>query len=108
MRARCSTIYGGLWRAGTHYAGCSSGCANRNFDVSGRFVRRGLDVATTARYWYAVGFAERVLARMARDSCQTSESLAAYVRAEETFDRIGARFELERTREEAARETTPL
>jgi DNA-binding winged helix-turn-helix (wHTH) protein/tetratricopeptide (TPR) repeat protein len=71
-------------------------------DTAAAFVQRGLDIATGARYWYAVGFAERISARMARDQGRPSESAEAFARALQTFERIGARFEAERTRVEAA------
>lgn len=65
-------------------------------------VERGLDVARQARYWYAVGFAERIAGRIARDRGHWEESVAAFDRALQTFERIGARFEAARTRKETA------
>jgi DNA-binding winged helix-turn-helix (wHTH) protein/tetratricopeptide (TPR) repeat protein len=69
--------------------------------VAATFVERGLDVARQARYWYAVGFAERIAGRIARDRGYREESVAAFDRALQTFERIGARFEATRTHSEA-------
>lgn len=72
-------------------------------DVAATLVKRGLEVATEARYWYAVGFGERIAARIARDRGRHDESAAAFGRALQTFERIGARFEASRTRRESDR-----
>jgi hypothetical protein len=50
-------------------------------DVAETLVERGLDVARQARYWYAVGFAERIAGRIARDRGCRDESAAAFDRA---------------------------
>jgi tetratricopeptide (TPR) repeat protein len=71
-------------------------------DVAATFVERGLETAKQARYWYAVGFAERIAGRIARDRGYREESVAALDRALDTFERIGARFEAKRTSAEAA------
>jgi DNA-binding winged helix-turn-helix (wHTH) protein/tetratricopeptide (TPR) repeat protein len=71
-------------------------------DIAEALVTRGLEVATQAPYWYAVGFAERIAGRIARDRGDREESAAAFNRALQTFERIGARFEEARTRAEAA------
>jgi DNA-binding winged helix-turn-helix (wHTH) protein/tetratricopeptide (TPR) repeat protein len=65
-------------------------------------TRRGIEAATRARYWYAVGIGERVAGRIARDRGRAAEGLAALDRAASTFDGIGAAFEAGRTRLEAA------
>jgi class 3 adenylate cyclase/tetratricopeptide (TPR) repeat protein len=72
-------------------------------DIAEALVTRGLEVATQAPYWYAVGFAERIAGRIARDRGNREESVAALDRALDTFERIGARFEEARTRQEAVR-----
>ena len=71
-------------------------------DRAGTFVARGLDIATKAKYWYAVGFAERIAARIARDRGRPEDSTTAVRRSLQTFERIGARFEAERSRREEA------
>jgi DNA-binding winged helix-turn-helix (wHTH) protein/tetratricopeptide (TPR) repeat protein len=76
-------------------------------DVAETLVERGLDVARQARYWYAVGFAERIAGRIARDRGYRDESAAAFNRAVRTFERIGARFEATRTNSEAVRGNSP-
>jgi tetratricopeptide (TPR) repeat protein len=76
------------------------------FDTAKVFVDRAVEVATRARYWYGVGFAHRVGARLARDRGMLAEAAAALERAAGTFDRIGAAFESARTRGEMAALTT--
>ena len=71
-------------------------------DVAAGFVKRGLEVATRAQYWYAVGFAERVRARIARDRGHLPEGFCDLERAVQTFDRIGATFEAARSRLDVA------
>lgn len=75
-------------------------------DTAEAFVERGLDIAADAHYGYAAGFGARIAARIARDRRQLAESAAAFDRALQTFERIGARFEEARTRKEAARGST--
>jgi tetratricopeptide (TPR) repeat protein len=70
-------------------------------EVAAAFVDRGLRVATQARYWYAVGFGERIAARIARDCGRPEASSRGFDRATEIFARIGARFEETRTRDDA-------
>jgi DNA-binding winged helix-turn-helix (wHTH) protein/tetratricopeptide (TPR) repeat protein len=65
------------------------------------FVERALEVTTRAQYWYGVGFAERVRARIARDRGAAEEAAASFAAATRTFERIGAAFEAERTRKES-------
>jgi DNA-binding winged helix-turn-helix (wHTH) protein/tetratricopeptide (TPR) repeat protein len=65
-------------------------------------VSNGIAVATRARYWYGVGIGERVGARIAAADGRPHDAAAGFTRAEATFNRISARFELERTRMEAA------
>jgi hypothetical protein len=71
-------------------------------------TRAGIEVATRAQYWYAVGTGERVAARIARDEGRLQEAVDGLDRALRTFNRIGARFEAERTRAEAVQEKSPL
>ncbi|HUG53584.1 MAG TPA: hypothetical protein VMR21_08280, partial [Vicinamibacteria bacterium] len=61
-------------------------------------ARGGLEVAVRAEYWYAAGFAHRVLGRIARDGGRLAEAAADLERARATFERIGAAFEAARTR----------
>jgi DNA-binding winged helix-turn-helix (wHTH) protein/tetratricopeptide (TPR) repeat protein/nucleoside-triphosphatase THEP1 len=70
-------------------------------DTAAGYVARGLDMATQTRYWYAVGFGERVAARIARDRGRLGDSAEAVDRALQTFQRIGAAFEATRTQSEA-------
>jgi hypothetical protein len=58
--------------------------------------------ATRAQYWYALGVSERVLARIALDRGCKDDAATAFDRAVQTFERIGAAFEAERTRLEFA------
>lgn len=64
------------------------------------FVAQGLDIATRARYWYAVGVAHRFAGRIARDRGRAAEAAAAFTHALNTFERIGATFEAARSRRE--------
>jgi DNA-binding winged helix-turn-helix (wHTH) protein/tetratricopeptide (TPR) repeat protein len=70
-------------------------------DIAASFVERGLTVALQTQYWYAVGFGERIAARIAHDRGRLAESSTAFGQALRTFARIGARFEESRTRQEA-------
>lgn len=72
-------------------------------DAAGALAARGLKLAVQSRYWYAVGFGERVAARIAVDSGRPADAARAFERAADTFARIGARFEETRTRDEARR-----
>jgi DNA-binding winged helix-turn-helix (wHTH) protein/class 3 adenylate cyclase/tetratricopeptide (TPR) repeat protein len=60
-------------------------------------AQRGLEVALHAEYWYAVGFAHRVIGRIARDAGRLAEAEAALAQALRTFERIDAAFEAGRT-----------
>jgi len=71
-------------------------------DLAATFVGRALEVATRAEYWYAVGFAERIAARIARDRGDDAEARRALERAVQTFEGIGAAFEAARTRLDVA------
>jgi tetratricopeptide (TPR) repeat protein len=66
-----------------------------------RATERGIEIATRARYWYAVAVGERIAARIARDAGDADAALAAFERARGLFERIGARVEEARTRKEA-------
>jgi tetratricopeptide (TPR) repeat protein len=74
-----------------------------DLDVAASFVERGRRLAMHTRYRYAVGFAERIAARIERDRGRLAEASAAFDRALQTFAQIGARFEEARTRREAER-----
>jgi ATP/maltotriose-dependent transcriptional regulator MalT len=70
-------------------------------DMAASVVERGLSVARHTQYWYAVGFGERIAARIARDRDRLAESSTAFGQALQTFARIGAGFEESQTRKEA-------
>jgi DNA-binding winged helix-turn-helix (wHTH) protein/tetratricopeptide (TPR) repeat protein len=80
----------------------------RRLEEAATMTRAGIEIATGAQYWYAVGTGERVGARLARDAGDLQEAAAAFDRALCTFTRIGARFEAARTRVEAGYEKSPL
>jgi tetratricopeptide (TPR) repeat protein len=67
-----------------------------------RGTQHGIEIATRVRYWYAVALGERIAARIARDAGDADVAVAAFDRARGLFERIGARFEEARTRQEAA------
>ena len=69
-------------------------------DVAETLVERALDVMTRAQYWYGVAFAHRVAARIALDRGAPDEATATFDDAAQTFERIGARFEVQQTRDE--------
>jgi tetratricopeptide (TPR) repeat protein len=72
-------------------------------DVAGTLVRRALEVMTRAQYWYGVAFAQRVAARIALDRGAWDEATARFDDAALTFERIGARFEVQQTCDERDR-----
>jgi DNA-binding winged helix-turn-helix (wHTH) protein/tetratricopeptide (TPR) repeat protein len=72
-------------------------------DVAGTLVERALDVMTRAHYWYGVAFAQRVAARIALDRGACDKATAAFDDAAGTFERIGAQFEAQQTRDERDR-----
>jgi DNA-binding winged helix-turn-helix (wHTH) protein/tetratricopeptide (TPR) repeat protein len=74
-----------------------------NLDAAASFVEPGRRLAMHTGYRYAVGFAERISARIARDRGHLAEASAAFDRALQTFAQIGARFEEARTRQDAER-----
>ena len=58
-------------------------------------TRTGIEIATSAQYWYAVGTGERVAARIARDariSGSSEHSIGLHVQ------KVGAQFEAARKR----------
>ncbi len=57
----------------------------------------GLDVTRTAGYAFGIGFARRLVARIALASGDLPEALHGFGEALETFAGIGARFEAART-----------
>ena len=61
-------------------------------------VERGLRVATSAEYWYAVGFAQRTAGLILRDQGRVDEANVKRADAVSTFERIGAAFEAQRSR----------
>ena len=68
---------------------------------------RALDVMTRAQYWYGVAFAQRVAARIWLDRGAWDGATAAFDDAARTFERIGARFEAQQTRDERDRVKAP-
>jgi DNA-binding winged helix-turn-helix (wHTH) protein len=74
---------------------------DRRLDAARLLAARALELMTRAEYWYGVGFAQRVAARIALDAGNTEEGAQARAAASRTFERIGARYEAERTRAEA-------
>jgi tetratricopeptide (TPR) repeat protein len=73
----------------------------RRLEEAATATRTGIEIATSAQYWYAVGIGERIAARIARDARNLQEAADAFDRALCTFNRIGARFEAARTCAEA-------
>jgi class 3 adenylate cyclase/tetratricopeptide (TPR) repeat protein len=65
-------------------------------------AHRGLEIARGARYWFGVGYAQRVLARIARSADALDEAESELTEALETFQSIGAEFEVARVRLELA------
>ena len=65
-------------------------------------AQRGLEIARGARYWFGVGYAQRVLARIARSADALDEAESKLTEAIETFQSIGAEFEVARVRLELA------
>lgn len=63
---------------------------------------RGLEIARGARYWFGVGYAQRILARIARSADALDEAESGLTDALETFQSIGAEFEVARVRLELA------
>jgi DNA-binding winged helix-turn-helix (wHTH) protein/class 3 adenylate cyclase/tetratricopeptide (TPR) repeat protein len=66
-------------------------------------AERGLKVGLQAEYWYAVGFAHRVMGRIACDAGRLAEAAADLSSALDMFERIGAVFEAGRTRLDLAK-----
>jgi tetratricopeptide (TPR) repeat protein len=60
-------------------------------------VEEGLRVSTEARYWYAAGWAQAALGKIARAEGQLDAAARHLVAARETFSRIHARFMIART-----------
>ena len=72
-------------------------------DDARTLVLRALDVMTRAQYWYGVGFAQRVAARIALDRGTCDAATPTFDDAARTFERIGARFEAQQTCDERDR-----
>jgi tetratricopeptide (TPR) repeat protein len=72
-------------------------------DAAGTLVDRALDVMTRAQYWYGIAFAQRVAARITLDRGARDQAAATFDDAARTFERIGARFEAQQTRDERDR-----
>jgi tetratricopeptide (TPR) repeat protein len=67
-------------------------------DEAAAAARASLEVARGAQYGYAVGFARRVLGRVAHDAGRLEAAAEELTEALDTFDRIGSAFEAGRTR----------
>ncbi len=65
-------------------------------------AHRGLEIARGARYGFGVGHAQRVLGRIARSADALDEAESELTEALETFQSIGAEFEVARVRLELA------
>jgi ATP/maltotriose-dependent transcriptional regulator MalT len=65
-------------------------------------AHRGLEISRGARYWFGVGYGQRVLARIARSADALDEAESELTEALETFQSIGAEFEVARVRLELA------
>jgi len=65
-------------------------------------AERGLALATSCRYWLAVGYAQRVLARIASDQGRHDDAAARLADALDTFTSISAQLEIGRVRIELA------
>jgi len=73
-----------------------------NTDRAFELAERGLALATSCRYWLGVGYAQRVLARIASDRGRQDEAAARFADALGTFTSIDARIEIGRVRIELA------
>lgn len=71
-------------------------------DEAMTLVGRGLEVATRAEYWYAVGLAQRIAGRLASDRGDAGSARRAFDDSLATFERIGAAFEAARSRQDLA------
>jgi tetratricopeptide (TPR) repeat protein len=67
-------------------------------DEAAAAARAGLVVALGAQCWYVVGFARRVLGRVAHGAGRLETAAEELTEALQTFDRAGAAFEAGRTR----------
>lgn len=65
-------------------------------------AHRGLEIAQGCGYLFGVGYAQRVLARIARSADALDEAESELTEALETFQSIGAEFEVARVRLELA------
>jgi class 3 adenylate cyclase/tetratricopeptide (TPR) repeat protein len=65
-------------------------------------IEQGLEIARRAQYWFGVGYAERVHARIALAAGDVREARTRFAGARETYARIGAVSEVARTRLELA------
>ena len=74
----------------------------QRLDAAAAAIGAGIEIATRAQYWYGVGLGERIAGRIAAADGRKRDAAEAFARAAATFIRIGARFEAERTRAEAA------
>ena len=89
--------------------GFAATLAGEAYRIEGRLeeaasaAERGLKAALQADYWYAVGFAHRVIGRIACDRGRPDQAGLMLSQARDTFGRIGAAFEAARTRLDLAR-----
>jgi len=65
-------------------------------------AERGLAVVRSAQYWFGVGYAERILARIARAGGDLAAAESRLGEALRTFASIGAEFEIARVHLELA------
>jgi DNA-binding winged helix-turn-helix (wHTH) protein/tetratricopeptide (TPR) repeat protein len=71
-------------------------------DDAAALVVQALQIATRAQYWYGVGVAHRIAARIAVDRHDAAEADRSLKLALDTFTRIDARFEIARSRTDLA------
>jgi tetratricopeptide (TPR) repeat protein len=67
-----------------------------------RLIQRGLEITRGARYSFGVGYGERILGRIALATNALDEAESQLTAARETFETMGADFEVARTRLELA------
>ena len=71
-------------------------------DKARELVQRGLQLTRDSRFLFGVGYGERALGRVALAQGATAEAQEHLTAACRTFESIGARFELARTRRDVA------
>ncbi|HEY3066029.1 MAG TPA: AAA family ATPase [Methylomirabilota bacterium] len=88
----------GLWTSALAEARRVSGDTAAALETA----RRGVAITTGCKYWYGVGYGQRVLGRIALDARRFDEAAAHFDDALRTFVSVGVVFEAARTRLELA------